>query len=166
MIKHCVTKHNEVLRYAFPLYQTRAATQNCNFKYRNFEVLNSSYTCLRYGVITPISVTDTAMLSFLARWQQYCITWTASVGLNHEGLWPSRVSLPCIRRSKASKWRTQKLTTYLTDYSLIHLKCKTNKNKNPNNNRNWDLTLYTNFLTRCKSFSISNHHLYSMMTVL
>lgn len=166
MTIHCETKHSEALRYAFPFYQTRAARQNYNFKRSNSEVLNTSCTCLRYGVITPISATDTAMLSFLARWQQYCITWTASVGLNHEGLWPSRVSLPCIRRSKVSRWRPCAKTNYIFNWLLSYTsKCKTNKQKYLKN-RNCNVTLYTNILICYKSFSMSNHHLYFMTMVL
>lgn len=87
--------------------------------------LDISYTCLWYGAITPISVTDTAVFSFLARWQQYCITWTASVGLNHEGLWPSRVSLPCIRgKEKRMKSRCRSDYVFTNRFSLYILNAK------------------------------------------
>lgn len=75
------------------------------------------YTCLRYGAITPISATGTAEYSLLVSWQQYIMTWTASAGLNHEGLWPSRVSVPCIG-GKGMRWRRS--AAEITTYLLIH----------------------------------------------
>lgn len=80
---------------------------------------------------------------------------------------------PCPVLGEA-KWadedHVQKLTTYLIDYSsLTHLKCKTNKKQTKKylkNNRNCNVTLYTNVFICYKSFSMSNHHLYSMTMVL
>ena len=55
----------------------------------------SRLTCFLYGVMMPMSSNDSWWSGLSTTARRYCITCTASVALNQDGLLPSRTSSPC-----------------------------------------------------------------------